>query len=268
VPRLKMVKAYLKSIDKMDGYFHNVVHNYIKLFGGGLEHYKGFEKDLKEFGELKDEEQVPPSEASDTVDQVRSRASTNEIPGSSHGDPMPGVETATRSWAPINHSQPLVKPASPPIEDIKPYPSPHPFGVPGYSPNRSSNAPSLMSAGNASNGDTTPGVNSPFISNQISYPTNQSHHAVVYPSVAGHTTMAPPHHLPEEMFATTENEFARRFEDVNMPAVFNGLVQDQFMNNQWDQNPVLHPNSFHTGMWGHQNYYNKEQQMVVGISMP
>ncbi|KUJ16547.1 uncharacterized protein LY89DRAFT_617818, partial [Mollisia scopiformis] len=204
VPRLKMVKVYLKSIGKMHDYFHKVTHEYYnvynkrnKLRGGGLEDYKSYEKELKEFGELKDASEVALSEGSDAADQVRSRASTNDIPGSSNGEPMQGIESATQrpnpSWAAVNGA---VAPAaanasSPSVDDSKPYTTQYPYGPgPGYhpSPNLSSNAPSLISA---SNGDSTSSLNSPYVNNQMPYSVTQPQHAAAYPSVAQHT-MGPP----------------------------------------------------------------------------
>lgn len=215
VPRLKMVKVYLRTIDKMHAYFDQTHRGYFitykKTFpGGGLEVYKNYERELKEFGELKDIDQSAISEGSDTAaDQIRSRASTNDIPGSSNGDTMQGIESASRpnaSWAPINHTVNAPAASSPSIEaDTKSY-NQYPFGPgPAYhhSPNVSSNAPSLMSA---SNGDSTSGLNSPYVNNNqnhIHYPNTQPQHVASYPSSATHT-MAPPNHLNIER---TEQEF-------------------------------------------------------------
>jgi hypothetical protein len=208
VPRLRMVKRYLKSIDKMNLYFHDVHRTYCVKWrrkpypGGGLEQYKQFEKELKEFGDLRDPDQTIASDGSDIVNEARSRASTNDIPGSSvNGEAMQGVETAPQrpngAWAAVNA-------ASPPVEvDERPKygHGPYPYGIPfQQSPNQSSNAPSLISA---SNGDSTPGLNSPYSNTQ---PQLQQHYHINssqqptqisnYPSMAQHT-MAPPNTQPE-----------------------------------------------------------------------
>jgi hypothetical protein len=203
VPRLRMVKRYLKSIEKMNIYFHDVHRTYCVKFrktpypGGGLEQYKQLEKELKEFGDLRDLDQNIASDGSDTVNEARSRASTNDIPGSSvNGEAMQGVESAPQrpngAWAAVNA-------ASPPVEaDERPRYThgPYPYGMPyQQSPNQASNTPSLISA---SNGDSTPSLNSPYGNAQTQlqqhYQTNpaQQHPPMLnYASMAQHT-MAPP----------------------------------------------------------------------------
>jgi len=99
LPRLKMVKGYLETLGKMHEYFSNVKTEYqqrsrqIWPTGGGLEEYKTFEKELKEFGSLHDTDKNAPSDGSDTVDQAASRASTNDIgQGSIKGDAIKVIE--------------------------------------------------------------------------------------------------------------------------------------------------------------------------------
>ncbi|KAH7370341.1 fungal-specific transcription factor-like protein, partial [Rhexocercosporidium sp. MPI-PUGE-AT-0058] len=201
VPRLKMVRGYLKTLPRMRNYFQRVLVEYycrykrkIQFEGGGLEEYKKYESILKEFGELKDSDLAMGSDGSDTVDQTRSRASTNDISGPGvNGDAMQGVEAVppqrangATSWAPINATSPPVE-----VEDRPKYTyGPSPYGMPPYqhSPNQSSTAPSLISA---SNGDSTPSINSPYANvPQYQHPA-QPPHVAAYPSVAQHT-MAPP----------------------------------------------------------------------------
>jgi len=192
VPRLKMVKGYLRSIQKMHSYFHGVKQEFYGKFkrrpmqtGGGLEQYKMYEKELKEFGDLRDVDHR--SDGSDPVDHNHSRASTNDLQGSVNGEPMQGVEGAQRGngqWAPINASSPPRE-----VEERPKYPqNSYGYQMPyQHSPNPSSSAPSLISP---SNGDSS-GLNSPYV-NQNQYPPNtQPQHSSIYPSIAQHT-MAPP----------------------------------------------------------------------------
>lgn len=234
VPRLKMVRVYLRSIGKMNDYFAFVHHEFVDIYrrtpfsGGGLEAYKKYEKELKEFGELKDVDTTALSEGSDPADQVRSRASTSEIPGTGNGEPMQGVESAPRpngAWAPINASSPPVE-----VEERPKYNhGPSPYGVPyQYSPNQPSAAPSLMSA---SNGDSTSGLNSPYVSNQLPY-GSQPPHVATYPSIAQHT-MAPPHSQAE--YAAGDTEAYRKWigdqEKITMNTGFDNFQQIEEMEN-------------------------------------
>lgn len=193
VPRLKMVKGYLRSIQKMHSYFHGVKQEFYGKFkrrpmqaGGGLEQYKMYEKELKEFGELRDVDHI--SNGSEPLDHNRSRASTNDLQGSVNGEPMQGVEGPQRAngqWAPINASSPPRE-----VEERPKYPqAPYGYQMPyQHSPNPSSSAPSLISP---SNGGDSSGLNSPY-PNQNQYPSNtQSQQSGIYPSIAQHT-MAPP----------------------------------------------------------------------------
>ncbi|KAK0112723.1 hypothetical protein ONS95_014459 [Cadophora gregata] len=199
VPRLKMVRGYLKTLPRMRNYFQRVVAEYCCRFkrkpffaGGGLEEYKKYEKLLKEFGELKDSDQMIGSDVSDTVDQSRSRASTNDLVGpGTNGEPMQGIEAVPQqrpngAWAPINAASPSIEVDERPKYNY----GPSPYGMPSYqqSPNQSSNAPSLISP---SNGESTPGINSPYANVQQYQQPNQPQHVAAYPSVAQHT-MAPP----------------------------------------------------------------------------
>lgn len=196
VPKLRMVKWYLTQIQRMHTFYKGVINDYVYLsgnsfVGGGLEQYKQFEKGLKEFGSIAENDRAIASDGSDITDQNRSRASTNEIQGPA-GEPMQGVEALSNTrtnpaWAPINR-------ASPPTEadpHSTLYQGRHSYG-PGYqqqSPNQvSSNVPSLVS-----NGDTTPTVHSPYNNNQVPqyHPIAQPQHPQGYPTIPHHT-MAPP----------------------------------------------------------------------------
>ena len=199
VPRLKMAKGYLKTLGKMHDYFSNVRSEFDRRFerkrlgwdGGGLEQYKTLEKELKEFGSLQDTDKNLASDASDTVDQARSRASTNDIgQGSVNGDAMQGIEAAPtpRPWAAINSTSPANE-----TEDRKYNPGQGYQYNPAYqqSPGQNSNPPSLLSP---SNGDSTPaGVNSPYTQSQPYHSSGQQHHIPAYASVGQHAVpMAPP----------------------------------------------------------------------------
>jgi len=252
-PRLKMVKAYLKSIAKMHNYFQDVFRNYYGKYkrkpvfgefsGGGLEQYKMYEKELKEFGDLKDPDQTMASDGSDTVDQVRSRASTNDLPGTSvNGESMQGIEAAAQArsngaWAPINASSPPVE-----VDERPKYAyGPSPYGVPYQnSPVQSSNAPSLISP---SNGDSTSGLNSPYGNQQPQlYHQTQPRHIPSYPSVAQHT-MAPPTPILNG-FVGTEQEYDRWIssqESIRMNTGFDNFAQDLQMD-AWNGYPVQQPN--------------------------
>jgi hypothetical protein len=102
VPRLRIADGYLKTIRKMDTYFMGLKNDFYGRFkrkhlgwiGGGLEEYKMFEKELKEFGSLEDTERNIPLYGSDTFDKSGSRPSTNDIrPSSSFaGKPMEEIE--------------------------------------------------------------------------------------------------------------------------------------------------------------------------------
>lgn len=253
VPRLKMVKAYLKSISKMHTYFQEVIRLYYGKFkrkpleefpGGGLEYYKKYEKELKEFGDLKDADQTMNSDGSDTVDQVRSRASTSDLPGGiANSEPMQGIEAGAQArpngaWAPINASSPPVE-----VEERPKYNyGPSPYGVPyQHSPNQSSNAPSLMSP---SNGDSTSGLNSPYANPQaqLYHPASQPQHVVSYPSVAQHT-MAPPTGTMVG-FVGTDQEYDRWItnqESIRMNTGFDNFAQDLQLD-QFNNYPIQQPN--------------------------
>ncbi|KAJ5050366.1 uncharacterized protein L3040_002249 [Drepanopeziza brunnea f. sp. 'multigermtubi'] len=231
-PRLKMVKTYLKTIVRMRNYFRGVWSEYYGRYkrkpqfeGGGLEQYKKYERDLKEFGELKDPDQNLGSDGSDTVDQTRSRASTNDIPGSSvNGEPMQGVEAPLQprangasSWAPINA-------ASPPVEvDDR------------------ARAPSIISP---SNGESTPGgINSPYANNHQYQNASQPQHIAVYPSVAQHT-MAPPVHPNPMQFATEEmyEKWIGEQEAIRMNTGFDNFAQEDPSGSWVLTDPRAHPN--------------------------
>lgn len=259
VPKLRMAKGYLKMIVKMHDYFQNVKVDYYHHFkrgtqppgwsGGGLEQYKVLEKELKEFGSLSDTDRNIPSDGSDVVDQNRSRASTNDIPGSSsvNGEPMQGVEAAPQrpngAWAAINA-------ASPPVEaDERPKfnQTQYPYGVPyQHSPNQSSNASSMISA---SNGDSTPGLNSPYSNpghhgqqqqQHYQLPNQQPQHAATYPSIAQHTMAPPNSHQGGNQGYTDEEKyenFIQFHEGIQMNARFDNLAQEYSMDT-WNGLPT------------------------------
>lgn len=246
VPRLKMAKSYLKTIVRMRKYFRVVYTQYSQhskrkpIFeGGGLEQYKKYEKELKEFGELKDPDQLG-SDNSDTVEQHDSRASTNDIPGSSiNGEPMQGVEAAhprpNGAWAPINAANAL-----PEVDDRPKYThGPYPYGPPPYqqhSPNQSTRTPSLISP---SNGDTTSSLHSPYTNNQAQSQAQAYQHAqhaphpirepqqhlANYPSVTQHS-MPPPGGQP--IFASDEHyeKWIGDQEAIRMNTGFDNFAQE------------------------------------------
>jgi hypothetical protein len=234
VPRLKMVKGYLKTIGKMHDYFSNVKIEFGRRFdrkprwvGGGLDQYKLLEKELKEFGSLQDTDKNVPSEGSDTVDQVRSRASTNDIgQGSVNGEPMQGVEAAPtprQAWAAINAGSPPAE-----SEDRKYNPS-QAYSYQGnyhQSPGQNSNPPSLISP---SNGESTPGINSPYT--QPYHPTGQQPPIHNYAPVNQHTLpMAPPGpHSGMQSWSQQPNEdWIGHLEGIRMNAYFDNLAQQEY----------------------------------------
>ena len=196
VPRLEMAKGYLKTLGKMHNYFSNVKAEYhdrgFERLGGGLEQYKTLEKELKEFGSLQDTDKNIASDGSDTVDQVRSRASTNDIgQGSVNGEAMQGVVEAAptpRPWAAINSTSPSNE------NEERKYNFAQGYQYnPNYqqSPTLNSNPPSLISP---SNGESTPGINSPYAQNQSYQSSGQQQHVSAYATTVAHhpLAMAPP----------------------------------------------------------------------------
>ncbi|CZT42338.1 related to general repressor of transcription [Rhynchosporium secalis] len=256
-PRLKMVRGYLKTLLRMKNYFHQVLANFYGRFkqkppfdGGGLEEYKRYERILKEFGELKDADQTMGSDASDALDQSRSRASTNEIVGpGSNGEPMQGIEGAppqrqngATSWAPINATSPPVEVDERPKYNYGPAPyGPSPYGMPPYqqSPNQSSTAPSLMSP---SNGETTPSTNSPYANvQQFQHPgQSQPQHVGGYPSVAQHV-MAPPN-LQQPYTDAQYEKWIGDQESIRMNTGFDNFAQETSAETWGSQDPKTNPN--------------------------
>lgn len=252
VPRLKMVKSYLKSINKMHNYFQEVFRNYYSKFkrkpvgefsGGGLEQYKMYEKELKEFGDLKDPDQTMASDGSDIADQIRSRASTNDIGTSVNGEPMHSIEAAAHArpngaWAPINAASPPVE-----VDERAKYAyGPSPYGGPyQQSPQQSSTAPSLISP---SNGDSASSLSSPYGNSQaqIYHPSTQAQHVAPYPSVA-QQTMAPPTANMSGM-VNSEQDYERWInnqESIRMNTGFDNFAQDLQVD-AWSGYPVQQPN--------------------------
>ncbi|KAM3078409.1 hypothetical protein ACMFMG_006289 [Clarireedia jacksonii] len=163
IPRLAMARSYHKQIDAMVRYYSKIKQEFrrykkeVSWKGGGLDEFKTFEKDLKEFGSLEDNVQSDTSENFD-----RSRASTSDIGlGSSvNGEPMQGVEGGGGSrpnsnWAAINASNSnsidIQHGQFPPNANYQ------------QSPGQNSNPPSLISPGN---GDSGSSINSPYSNGQ------------------------------------------------------------------------------------------------------
>jgi hypothetical protein len=250
IPRLKMAKGYVRSLKKMHDYFRDIKADYTNRFqrkpygwsgNGGLEQYKLLEKELKEFGSLEDMDRNIPSDGSDVVDQSRSRASTNDIGGSSiNGEAMQGIESAPAqrqgAWAAVNAISP-----SPKIEaadDRLKYqtPNPYPYG-PTYqqSPSQNPNPPGLISP---SNGDSTPSINSPYSQAPQQYQAQQ--HMVTYPSIAQHSQpMGPPN--AQQGWTDDQNEqWLYNTEQITMSdAHFDNYVQDGFPAMDWGGNRNL-----------------------------
>lgn len=246
IPRLQMAKGYVRSIKKMHDYFQITKHDFYNRFqrkpfgwsgtGGGLEQYKLLEKELKEFGSLEDMDRNIPSDGSDVADQVRSRASTNDIgQGSINGEAMQGIETAPTprqgAWAAVNAPSPNIEP-----EDRSKYTQ-----APGYqyntayqhSPVQNSNPPSLISP---SNGDSTSGLNSPQVHGQ-SY---QTQHIANYSPIAqtSQASMGPPNpHVGAHGWTDDQNEqWLHDAEQITMSnGGFDNYVQDDFGVN-WNGN--------------------------------
>jgi hypothetical protein len=261
VPQLKMVKRYLKSIEKMHLYFHDVHRTFCVKYkrkpfhGGGLEQYKLYEKELKEFGDLRDPDQTAASDGSDTVNEARSRASTNDLPGNSvNGEPMQGVEAAPQrpngAWAAVNAASPSVE-----IEERPKYGhGPYPYGTPyQQSSNQPSHVPSLISM---SNGDSTPGLNSPYgnvqSQPQQQYQNSTQHRPTIsnYPSIAQHT-MAPPNTQPEYAELNFEG-WIKTHEGISMNTGFDNFGQHD-ASETWPTYPdANHNQNYMQAVWNSQ----------------
>ncbi|KAF4632272.1 hypothetical protein G7Y89_g5859 [Cudoniella acicularis] len=241
VSRLRMAKGYQISIQKMHDYFEKVRGEYYRYVsdnvqpsfsGGGLDQYKKLEKELKEFGSL-DNDKTIHSDESDTAEQARSRASTNDIgAGSSvNGEPMQGVESVlaprpngTASWAAVNAQN------TPDMEERTKYNSQYPYGIPAqYSPNQS-NPPSL----GPNSGVPNSGPNSSYT---LAQPHHSHYHNTVmppvstYPSMAQHTqpqpAMAPPtaHHPPDAWSQEQKDRWMLSTEGLDWNAEISTLAQ-------------------------------------------
>lgn len=238
VPRLRMAKGYLKTIGKMHDYFQSVKTDYYDRFkhkplgwvGGGLEQYKTLEKELKEFGSLEDTDKNL-SDGSDTVDQTRSRASTNDIGQRSvNGEPMQGIDAAPTprpngAWAPINAASPSVEADDRPrYNQGQGYPHNVSYQP---SPGQISNPPSLLSP---SNGEATPGLNSPYTQSQPYHSSGPQQHISTYASVAQHTQI--PMALPGAQagmqgWTPEQNEgWINYQESIGMSSCFDNLAQE------------------------------------------
>jgi hypothetical protein len=190
-----MAKAYHKRIELMMRYYRGVKNEFkrykkdVSWKGGGLDEFKDFEKDLKEFGSLED---IAGADSHSEDYQNRSRASTSD-PGSTNiangnSEPMQGVEGAgsrpPSNWAPINAANNII--------NMEMQQSPYmPNGTYQPSPNQNSNPPSLISPGN---GDSVSSINSPY-SNQgqgQNYPQLQQMGHYHPPMAHQPQNMAPP----------------------------------------------------------------------------
>ncbi|KAG0653019.1 putative transcriptional regulatory [Hyphodiscus hymeniophilus] len=242
VPRLRMAAGYVKLIGKMHTYFSDAKAEYHRRFqepswsGGGLEQYKTLEKELKEFGSLQDSDKTAASEGSDTVNEARSRASTNDIgQGSVNGEAMQGIEAAAtpRPWAAINSTSPATE-----MEERKYNPNQgFPYN-PNYqqSPAQNSNPPSLVSPG-----ESTPGINSPYTSTQSYAGTGHQQHVPAYAPIGQQVLpMAPPgahaemRHWSQEDNAT----WITRQEGINASALCDNMAQQDFPGGQFDGFPA------------------------------
>jgi len=145
---------------------------------------------------------------------------------------MQGVESTARpngAWAPINASSPSVEVEERPRYNHGPYP----YGMPYQnSPNQSSTAPSLISASNA---DSTSGLNSPYVNNQIPYGSSQPPHVASFPSIAQHT-MAPPHPQTEIPDEIVYQKWIGDKESIRMNAGFDNFQQTIAMDS-WPLQP-------------------------------
>ncbi|TGO24658.1 hypothetical protein BPAE_0098g00470 [Botrytis paeoniae] len=200
VPRLTMAKAYHKRIEQMMKYY-KVVKNEFKRYkkdvswkGGGLDEWKVFEKDLKEFGTLEDA--AGGDSHSDDYPNRNSRCSTSDLGSTTaannpNGEPMQGVEGSgsrpPSNWAPINASNNNMSmemqqgPGGPYIQN----------GAYQPSPNQNSNPPSLISPGN---GDSASSINSPYSNQGQAQNYNQLQQMGQYHPPMAHQphNMAPP----------------------------------------------------------------------------
>ncbi|RDW80597.1 hypothetical protein BP5796_05295 [Coleophoma crateriformis] len=111
--RTTMARTYVtktgKWMKEYDEKKHQYKHQFPPLQGGGLDDYKGLEKELNEFGALEDDNRV----SEEPLDG--SRASTHDINTvSSNGESMQGVEGTAlppiKGWAPINSSRTVTDP--------------------------------------------------------------------------------------------------------------------------------------------------------------
>ncbi|KAH8596012.1 fungal-specific transcription factor domain-containing protein [Bisporella sp. PMI_857] len=230
IPRLKMAKSYCKTLAKMHEVFRDLKQSYNTRFklgryvGGGLEQYKTLEKELKEFGSLEDNDKNAHSDGSEAEPGHRSRASTNEIGhGSLNGEQAQGNEAPTMrrsgAWAAINASIPPIDSD----ERIK-YQGPYTYPQVAFqqSPGQSSNPPSLISP---SNGDSTPGVASPYQQNQPFQPQHMSGYAPVMQQQA----MLPPGSQAQTQgWSDDQNEqWIGGYEQISMASAnFDNFIQD------------------------------------------
>jgi len=164
--RSAMAKGYMSKLAYMHKFYSDAKAEYEKFnqpinwTGGGLDRYKEFERELKEFGSL--ENYDVQSDGSDAVDQNHSRASTVAPGVPPNGDVMQGVEPVARpsgNWAPINASNA----SSVDTDGRSRHMSQGPYSHNGNY-QQSSNTPSLVSP---SNGDSTSTLSSPYANGQL-----------------------------------------------------------------------------------------------------
>ncbi|KAH8588559.1 fungal-specific transcription factor domain-containing protein [Bisporella sp. PMI_857] len=177
VPRLEMAKGFLKTFYKMHAYFSKVKTE-IWFGGGGLEQYMSLEKELTEFGSLDNTNIDVVSDGSKSVDQACSKASTKDIgKGSVKGDAIQPIA--------VNFTNPANE------NDNWKFNTGH-----GYQCNPSyQQSPALNFNGLnfVSPGESTLGINFPYVQSQPYLNSGQQQHLPVSMSAGQYTSaMAPP----------------------------------------------------------------------------
>jgi hypothetical protein len=239
VPRLKMAKGYLDMLGKMHSYFSNVKTEFQERFHrnwsgvGGLEDYKTFEKELKEFGSLHDTDESVASDTFDSVDQACSRASTNDIgKGSVNGEAMQGIEAApkSRTWAATNSTSPANE-----NDDRKVNPSQ------GYqyntnhqqSPTQNSTPSSFVGPG-----ESTLGINLLYVQDQSYLNSGQQQHRPVNASVGQRTLPTPTVQGELRQWSHGVNiTWIARQEGINASTYYDNVTQLDYAEAQFGGSP-------------------------------
>ncbi|RFU28258.1 hypothetical protein B7463_g8086, partial [Scytalidium lignicola] len=210
-PKSRMAAGYLRIVGKMHRYFNVVRSDYHNQFkhkarpwtGGGLEEYKTLERELKEFGSIEGGgDKSIPSDASDTADPIRSRASTNEIGSGSNnssGEAMQGVvegATPSRAWAAVNSTQMETTDRTKFVGQNHSHTQGPPPGGYDYSssyqlsPRQTPpHPPSLVSGG--STADSPSGLSSPYGTHQMFHSQQAGQPQLSHPQSSGYPAMAP-----------------------------------------------------------------------------